>query len=131
MSIASSKGKVSYVEALTLTEDIEPPAVGFGKPLEFKGSVSSYCGAIIKQNNTIIQLLVSLHEKVESIEERLRKVEKKELSLTTDLTNDLVSKISQIRLGDKPIPKKGVLLVDKDPLVIIREEQEKLKLRKQ
>ncbi|QED42802.1 ORF2 [Dioscorea badnavirus A] len=130
MSLINSRGKLSYQEAVSVTEDLEPPALGFAKPSDHKGSVSSLSGAVIKQNNTIIQLLVSLHEKVDSLEDKVRRLEAGKVSITEEITNDLVSRISKLKLGDRPVPKKGKLLVNRDPRLIIKEELEKLKLSK-
>ncbi|ASA40119.1 ORF2 [Dioscorea bacilliform virus] len=126
MSAASAKGKVSYTEALEATQGIEGAACGFTVPSEFKSSASVANAAIIKQNNTLIYLLVSLHEKVDSLEERVKKLERLNVSITKEVTDDLVSKLGTLKLGGRPPAVRGKLLVNEDPLLILKREQEKL-----
>ncbi|KAG6483952.1 hypothetical protein ZIOFF_060745 [Zingiber officinale] len=77
MSYINAKVTSSYKEALQATEEIEAPALGFCRPSEYKGDISSNI-ALIKQANTQIQLLVTILEKFEALEERIKKLEARE-----------------------------------------------------
>ncbi|GJW08833.1 RNA-directed DNA polymerase [Tanacetum coccineum] len=76
--------QVHRIEHLA-TEEIETPSIGFAAPSEFKEGTIKTLGAVIKQNNTILYLLVKQGEEVKSIREdlievkgRLKKLEKQE-----------------------------------------------------
>ncbi|KAG6521357.1 hypothetical protein ZIOFF_018473 [Zingiber officinale] len=73
--------KESYRDAVQATEEIEAPAIGFCRPAEYKEPTSS-SGALLKQGNTQIQLLVQIQEKLLHIEERIAKLEAKKLTTT-------------------------------------------------
>jgi hypothetical protein len=122
----------SYIEALKATESIEEPSVGFVKPTEsIKGTTT-----IIKQNNTIIQLLVKISEGVEDCKEsiqNIRKVVAEQASAGTksDITStieELQKNLNKLSLGEPvPRPKKKEVpfFVFKDPLKIFEEEKKK------
>ncbi|GKA67092.1 RNA-directed DNA polymerase, partial [Tanacetum coccineum] len=76
--------QVHRIEHLA-TEEIETPSIGFAAPSEFKEGTIKTLGAVIKQNNTILYLLVKQGEEVRSIreelievKERLKELEKQE-----------------------------------------------------
>ncbi|AHI90953.1 hypothetical protein [Hibiscus bacilliform virus GD1] len=132
MSHSRTRATASYKEAVAATEDIQPPAVGFAKPSDNVGAQSS-SSVIIKQNNTIIQLLASLSEKVNTLETEVRHIknvfDSREPSTST-LPTDLIEKLEGLTLTDKqerPKERKGTLFAFKDPYVILQEEKEKLK----
>ncbi|KAG6476317.1 hypothetical protein ZIOFF_065556 [Zingiber officinale] len=76
MSYINTQATNSYKEALQATEAIEAPSLGFCKPTDYKGALSGTF-ATIKQANTQIQLLVTILEKLESLEDRIKKIEAK------------------------------------------------------
>ncbi|GKC22094.1 hypothetical protein Tco_1024244 [Tanacetum coccineum] len=85
MSLVIAKSNPDYIEAKQATEEIETPSIGFIAPSEFKERTIKTLGAVIKQNNTILYLLVKKGEEVKSIREdlievkgRLKKIEKQE-----------------------------------------------------
>ncbi|PKU73629.1 hypothetical protein MA16_Dca009936 [Dendrobium catenatum] len=57
-----------YKAALKATDNIEPPSVGFVNPSEARQHSASAFGAMIKQNNTVIQLLLTITERVKDLE---------------------------------------------------------------
>ena len=61
----------SYLEALKATDSIEELAVGFANPTETPKGTST----LIKQNNTIIQLLVKFKEELEDCKTAIRRIE--------------------------------------------------------
>ncbi|THU66724.1 hypothetical protein C4D60_Mb05t17220 [Musa balbisiana] len=60
----------SYREALKATESIDPPALGFLKPIDHPGTLS-HQAAVIKQHNTQLQLLVQIAEDIKGIRAEL------------------------------------------------------------
>ncbi|KAG6488281.1 hypothetical protein ZIOFF_057040 [Zingiber officinale] len=88
------KATNSYKEALQATEGIEAPAVGFCKPADYKGGISSN-NILIKQANTQIQLLVTILEKLESLEERVKKLEAKEAPAQQTLPDEIIKNLSK------------------------------------
>ncbi|KAG6471442.1 hypothetical protein ZIOFF_068884 [Zingiber officinale] len=128
MSFINTKATNSYKEALQATEGIESPAVGFCKPSDYKGGISSN-NILIKQANTQIQLLVSILEKLESLEERVKRLEAKEVHIQPTLPDEVIKNLSEriqaISLQEKPKESKGKLRVFTDPFQILKEEQAK------
>ncbi|CDN68223.1 hypothetical protein [Grapevine Roditis leaf discoloration-associated virus] len=133
MSYIVSQGTNSYREAVRATEGIESPAAGFVKPAEFQGGTSS-AKIQIKQNNTIIQLLVQIAETLKDLrdEQQILKGEIRQLQkekAATSISEELVEKLNNLSLGvaEKKIPeKRGTFRVFKDPLKILEEERAKL-----
>ncbi|GJY12100.1 hypothetical protein Tco_0381409 [Tanacetum coccineum] len=85
MSLVIAKANPDYIEARQATEEIKTPSIGFAAPSEFKEGTIKTLGAVIKQNNTILYLLVKQGEEVRSIREelievksRLKELEKQE-----------------------------------------------------
>ncbi|KAG6481687.1 hypothetical protein ZIOFF_058306 [Zingiber officinale] len=76
MSYINTQATTSYREALQATEGIEAPALGFLRPAEYQGAIKGSVAAI-KQANTQIQLLVTILEKLENLDERIKKPEVK------------------------------------------------------
>ncbi|KAG6528594.1 hypothetical protein ZIOFF_010773 [Zingiber officinale] len=130
MSYINTQVTNSYKEALQATEGIESPALGFCRPSDYKGGVSSnICN--IKQANTQIQLLVTILEKLESLEERIKKIEEKTIPqqqhLPEAIIQSLTEKIKVLSIQEKPKEEKGKLRVFTDPFTILKEEKAKLK----
>lgn len=121
-----------YKEAVQATDSIESPAVGFVKPADHRGGTSGTT-ALIKQNNTQIQLLVqalvairNLEAEVKILKDQVSK--QKGVQLPSELTDELSAKLAKLSLeSSKKKEKKGVLRVFKDPFVILQEEKQKLK----
>ncbi|KAG6483553.1 hypothetical protein ZIOFF_060201 [Zingiber officinale] len=116
----TTRNTSSYREALSSTDPIETPSVGFAKPYDYQ-CVTPGIATIIKQNNTQLQLLVQIAESLKDIQAELRKQN------TPPFPQDLISKLQNLSLGSKPKEKAGKLRVFKDPYKILKEEQEKLK----
>ncbi|GJW67856.1 hypothetical protein Tco_0122280 [Tanacetum coccineum] len=74
MSLVIAKANPDYVEAKQATEEIETPSIGFAAPSEFKEGTIKTLGALIKQNNTILYLLIKQGEEVKTIREELIKI---------------------------------------------------------
>ncbi|KAG6519999.1 hypothetical protein ZIOFF_017028 [Zingiber officinale] len=129
-SYINTQATNSYKEALQATENIEAPALGFCRPAEYKGTSSSVA-AVIKQSNTQIQLLVSILEKLEALEERIKRLEERAVptpqALPEAIIQSLTDRVKTLSLQEKPKEAKGTLRVFKDPYTIFKEEQAKLK----
>lgn len=65
---------LSYKEAVKSTESTEEPAVVLTKPSEYFKGATTETTTLIKQNNTIIQLLVCVSEKLEDCAENLHQL---------------------------------------------------------
>jgi hypothetical protein len=122
----------NYLEALKATESIDDTAAGFVKPTE----ASKGTAIVIKQNNTIIQLLVKISEGVEDCKEivqNIRKVVAEQASAGTksdisDTIEGLQKSLEKLKLGDpvsKPKKKEVPFFVFKDPKKIFEEEKKK------
>ncbi|XP_074567333.1 actin-depolymerizing factor 11-like [Curcuma longa] len=122
---------VHYELQAKATEQIESPAVGFAKPSEYQGP-SSGNSAIIKQNNTQLQLLAQIAESLKDIQADLKTIieQTKEGKIVTPLPDSLIEKLQNLPLGqsEKPREGRGKIKVFKDPYKMLKElEQEKLK----
>ncbi|KAG6532201.1 hypothetical protein ZIOFF_006040 [Zingiber officinale] len=125
MSYINTQATSSYKEALQATEAIEAPSLGFCKLADYKGALSGTI-ATIKQANTQIQLLVTILEKLESLEDRIKKIEAKanlEVSLPNEVIQELSNKIKGLTLKEKAKEERGKLLVFKDPYELFREQK--------
>ena len=121
-----------YKNALTATESLEEPAVGFVKPSEVTQRSTT---AILKQNNTIIQLLVKISENLSDCKEAIRDIKRvvaeKSAGTSLDISKsleDLQKGFQKLSLGEpipKPKKKETPLYVYKDPRKIIEEEKRK------
>lgn len=114
-----------YKRALQAVESLEPPALGFIKPAEFRAGLPTASAAIQKQNNTIIQLLLQLFEKVNSLQAEVRTL-RKEPELPEEILDQITSKFNKLSITEAPSEPRGKILVHKDPVKIF--EEEKLKL---
>ncbi|GJV70064.1 Orf y [Tanacetum coccineum] len=70
----TAEANPDYIEAKQATEEIEIPSIGFAVPSEFKEGTIKTLGAVIKQNNTILYLLIKQGEEVRTIREELIEV---------------------------------------------------------
>lgn len=126
MSLTSNSQE--YLEALKATESIEPPAVGYTKPADYKG-LASAIASIQKQNNTIIQLFTQLFTQLTALKAEVRslRTEASSSAQSEDLLDKVITKLGKLSITDKLPEKTGKLLVHKDPVIIYQEEKEKLK----
>lgn len=117
-----------YLEALKATESIEPPAVGYTKPADYKG-LASAIASVQKQNNTIIQLFTQLFTQLTALKAEVRslRTETSTSAQTDELLDKVIAKLGKLSISDKLPEKTGKLLVHKDPVIIYKEEREKLK----
>lgn len=125
-----------YKDALKATESLESPSQGFVRPTQIQktGGPASLSSAIIKQNNTIIQLLVKTNEYLEDCSQNIRQLgvnisKGKEVPSNFEETlKDLTGRLEKVSLGD-PIPQKkkksGPFYVFQDPLEILKQERKK------
>lgn len=128
MSYINTASTSAYKEALTATEQIEEPALGFVKPRDHnREGIQRSVTAVTKQNNTLIQLVVNLHEKINTLEEKIEKLRKEPLQ-STGISADLITKLENLTIQEREKPKepRGKRLVFKDPLEIIKAEKKKL-----
>ncbi|GJZ07195.1 RNA-directed DNA polymerase [Tanacetum coccineum] len=113
MSLVIAKVNPDYVKAKQATEDIETPSIGFAAPSEFKEGTIKTLGVLIKQNNTILYLLIKQGEEVKTKEKNLLKFKGRlmyprdnkkrttgilETQAIADLTKRLEKKMSQRRV---------------------------------
>ncbi|KAJ1689907.1 hypothetical protein LUZ63_014062 [Rhynchospora breviuscula] len=119
-----------YREALRATESIEEPALGFVKPTEATQRATS---TIIKQNNTIIQLLVKIKEEFEDCKDQIRELKRAkapEGSDTTETLEQIQNQLKNLSLGPLSISKRptitGKFFVYLDPKKIYEEEKKKV-----
>lgn len=128
MSYINSTATTAYKEALRATETIEEPALGFIKPGEFKEGIQKSVSASIKQNNTLIQLVVALSEKVDKLEEKIQKLSTTIKATAEPLPADLITKLENLSIQKNERPKelKGKRLVFRDPLDIVKDELKKI-----
>ena len=108
MSIANQKASLEYQEAVQATEEVESPALGFTRPSDFRGGVSSLNSAIIKQNNTLLYLLVKQSQRLLEFEEKLDKI-KREVETITKLPPILSKRIEESFRSKYPGLTAGVL----------------------
>ncbi|GJY09824.1 hypothetical protein Tco_0378009, partial [Tanacetum coccineum] len=116
MSLVIAKSNPDYIEAKQATEEIETPSIGFAAPFEFKEGTIKTLGAVIKQNNTILYLLVKQGEEVKSIREdlievkgRLKKLEKQEATPPQEFGEaiaDLTKRLEKIgkKMSQRRVP---------------------------
>jgi hypothetical protein len=122
-----------YKDALKATESIEAPPEGFVKPTEVSQKATA---ALIKQNNTIIQLLVKISENLDDCLETVKDIKKvvaeKSAGTSSDISaktiEDLEKNLQKLSLGEpilKPKPKPAPFYVFKDPQKVFEEEKRK------
>ncbi|AAN75639.1 unknown [Taro bacilliform virus] len=105
-----------YIKSLEETKVLGDPSVGFSEiPTTAIGTATGF-STLYKQNNTIINLLISLHKKVDS------------LSKKTDV-DELATELSKLTIKDTPkVKAKTPLYVFKSPRLILEEERYKIGL---
>ena len=124
----------AYLNALRATESIEAPAEGFVKPIDSNQKATI---TLIKQNNTIIQLLVKISENLEDCLDTVKDIRKvvaeKSAGTTSGVSDkvleDLQRGLQKLNLGEvnpKPKQKPAPFYVFKNPAKILEEEKRKL-----
>ena len=122
-----------YKDALRATESIEEPSEGFVTPAKVGQKVTT---ALIKQNNTIIQLLVKISENLNDCLETVKDIKKvvveKSAGTSSDISvktiEDLEKSLQKLNLGEivpRPKPKPAPFYVYKNPTKIFEEEKRK------
>ncbi|KAG6476285.1 hypothetical protein ZIOFF_065524 [Zingiber officinale] len=106
-----TRNTYSYLDVIATTDQIEAPAVGFAKPIDYQGTSANLI--IIKQNNTQIQLLVQIAEALRGIQEELETTDKGGRPSTPPLHEDLIEKLKNLslRLVARPKEKQGKLRI--------------------
>lgn len=117
----------SYKKALIELSSFDNPSEGF----VFQSDTDTTGVKLLKlskQNNCLINLLIQLHEKVDSLEEKLKQEKPSTSGSSTEL-DDLVSKLSNLSISlEKQVHarKEHPFYVFKDPKLILKEEIAKL-----
>lgn len=116
----------NYQYALEKSQSFGPK--GFVKP-EQAGSGRDQLLTCISQHNSILQLLVDLHKKIDSIEAELKILRKEKGSSSSSDLSEVISKLETLSLGPKEVvpEKKGKFYAFKDPYAILEEVKQKLK----
>lgn len=110
-----SSSAEEYEKALQVTQRISAPALGFVVAAHATNS------DINRQNNTIIELLLTINTKLDLL------LKKPIVSDVSTQVADITKQLKGLSLGVKPVSKKEPFFVYKDPLKIFKEEKEKLK----
>nr|BDT80143.1 P2 [Jujube associated badnavirus] len=122
--------KQTYKDAVTAIEAIEPPAVGFARPSEYRNTLAQL-GAVTKQNNTILLIVTELTEKINLLQLQVQQLQQHVLkgkapeNLEASIS-ELTTKLSKLKVEgtELTVPKKkGVLYVYKKPSNILEQEK--------
>lgn len=114
MSLPPSAKSKDYDEALCSTEGVSSPAIGF---IVAKDATNK---DINRQNNTIIELLLKINDKLEVLLA-------KPITSNSEQVSSLAKQLEGLSLGIKTVPrKKEPFFVYQDPLKIYKQEKAKL-----
>lgn len=107
-----------YLEALKYSGQIQPEGAGFSKTAG--ANLTGLNEIAVKQNNTILGLLVLLTERVNRLEDRIQHLEGQKSSST----EDILVKLENLSLGkvERKKEAKGVLRVREDPYKSLEKE---------
>lgn len=133
MSLANQRASPEYQEAVKVTEEIESPSLGFIRPSDHKAGVNSQNTAIIKQNNTLIYLVIKQAQRLEEIGESIERLKRNIEALVRkesepaeldEAIKGLTQRLESLTVSGKaPVGgKKGPIYVFKDPNKIFEEE---------
>ena len=135
MSIAGARASSSYQEAIQVLETLESPAVGFAKPSDYPTGQGTHLKVLIKQNNTLLYLLVRQAQQLRDFEDKFEQLRKrieakKEVAPSElgDSINKQTDKLEQVSISGKSLPaerKQGPIYVFKNPHNIFKEEYSK------
>lgn len=95
-----TSGLENYLEALSNTKRLLDPPEG----LSSYNATSKSDEVIIKQNNTILQMLLQLFNKLEQIETRIKYLE--EEKIMDNKIDELIYKINNLKLNEIKKPSK-------------------------
>jgi hypothetical protein len=104
-----------YQEALSATESIEEPPCGFVKPRDTDKTTTAI--ALIKQNNTLIQLLVKIKEDLEDCKDAIKDcreaIKRIEAAKTpavhlNNTIEELQKGLQNLKFGERKTPKEKV-----------------------
>ncbi|ABE77343.1 hypothetical protein DMV_gp2 [Dracaena mottle virus] len=116
----------TFREALQATESISRSALAFTDP-EQPGPSK----VIIRQLNTLLQLVYQLHLKVDKLQEQVDKLNRKEaaakeIALPSNLIDEISNKLSTLKISE---PKSAIIKAPRrtyfftDPQVILNKER--------
>lgn len=122
---------LDYKQALVATDSLDSPAEGFVRPQSYK-VVNEGIRIALKQNNTIIQLILQLKDRVARLEEEVAQLKgaEKGKQPSADLNAQIeaiTGQLKNIHLGD---PKKtvgkatGSFLIKRSPKLILKSEKD-------
>ena len=94
-----TSGLDNYLEALSTTKRLLDSSEGFST---YNGTSKSDV-VIIKQNNTILQMLLQLFNKLEQIENRIKYLEEKKAM--DNKIDELIYRINNLKLDEAKKPK--------------------------
>ena len=94
-----TSGLESYLKALSNTKRLLDPPEGFST----YNATSKSNEVIIKQNNTILQILLQLFNKLEQIENRIKYLE--EEKIVDNKIDELIYKINNLKIDEVKKPK--------------------------
>nr|WGH47411.1 hypothetical protein [Theobroma cacao]DBA07206.1 TPA_exp: hypothetical protein [Theobroma cacao] len=120
MTYRTTEASQTYQEVLQAVDSIQPPAVGFVAP---SATISSALQTVIKQNNSIIQYLATIHSRLDDLESQISQVQQKASPRpASSQIEALTRQLSQLNLSAiEGIPKQtvrkaqGPYFVFKDP----------------
>nr|WGH47418.1 hypothetical protein [Theobroma cacao] len=119
MTFRTTEASQIYQEVLQAVDPIQPPAVGFVAP---SATVSSALQTVIKQNNSIIQYLATIHNRLDDLESQISQLQQKSPRPASSQIEALTRQLSQLDLSAiEKIPKQtvrkaqGPYFVFKDP----------------
>ena len=89
-----ARGLETYLEALSETKKLIDPSEGLSKC----NASSKADEVIIKQNNTIIQMMIQMYNKIDKVEKRIKLLEEEKES--ENKIDELIYKINRLTLDD-------------------------------
>ena len=132
-NLVTAKVSPDYIEALQASQEVESPAVGFSAPSGLQGGQVTLSKEIIKQNNTLIYLVLKQAEEVRSLKDQLDKVshnlatfveeDRKEKELSDSIA-DLTKRLGLIATDKAQAPrtKQGPIYYYRDPKAIFESQ---------
>ena len=124
--LKTTKNSTTYKQALTATREIQPEAAGFIVPSEVLNN-SEALGVLIKQNNTLLYILVNIDQKLGDLDERVSLLERSIGKLKvgqefSETVHDLSKRLEGIKIAEKETQGfKRNFRVYKDPQKIFEE----------
>ena len=134
--LTTAKVSPEYIEALKATSELESPGVGFSAPGGLQGGQVTLSKEIIKQNNTLIYLVLKQAEEIKALEGQISKInlslatlgeeDRKEKELSDSIA-DLSKRLGLIATDKTQAPraKQGPIYYFKDPKAIFDSQYSK------